>query len=60
MLRGDFSDNFFGILGVGEKIVIKWICDYGMFDELVVCVDIVGGKVGDVLCDNLVSVVCNW
>lgn len=59
VLCGDFSDNLFGIFGVGEKIVVKWIVEYGLLWLLVDNVDVVCGKVGDVLWVNLVSVVCN-
>ncbi|MBP1159089.1 DNA polymerase I [Rhodococcus sp. PvR099] len=58
-LRGDPSDNLPGIPGVGEKTAAKWIREYGSFDELVLHVDKVKGKVGDSLRENLNSVILN-
>lgn len=58
-LRGDPSDNLPGIPGVGEKTAQKWINEYGSLSALVEQVDLVGGKVGDSLRENLAQVLLN-
>lgn len=39
VLRGDILDNLLGVLGVGEKMVVKLIMTYGGFDGIFVNVD---------------------
>lgn len=44
-LMGDFFDNIFGILGVGEKIVLKFLYEFGgMVESVLEYVEEIFGK----------------
>jgi DNA polymerase-1 len=58
-LRGDPSDNLPSIPGVGEKTAAKWVVEYGSLKELLSQVDMVAGKVGQSLRDNIDNVIRN-
>ena len=48
-LVGETSDNLPGIPRVGEKTAVKWINQFGSFEEILRRQDEVGGKVGESL-----------
>lgn len=54
VLVGDIVDGVLGVVKCGLKMVLKWLVQYGLFDEIVVYVDEIGGVVGQNLCDYLV------
>ena len=58
-LRGDPSDNLPSVPGVGEKTAAKWIVDFGSLKNLLSNVDMLGGKVGQSLRDNIDNVIRN-
>ncbi|WP_263302858.1 DNA polymerase I [Streptomyces purpurogeneiscleroticus] len=58
-LRGDPSDNLPGIPGVGEKTAVKWINQFGSFQELCERAEEVKGKAGQNFRDHLDAVKLN-
>lgn len=56
---GEISDNFFGVLKVGEKMVVKWLMQFGFFDEFFDWVEEIKGVVGGNFCDYIDDVCCN-
>ncbi|WP_425428422.1 DNA polymerase I [Streptomyces violens] len=58
-LRGDPSDNLPGIPGVGEKTAVKWINQFGSFQELCERAEEVKGKAGQNFRDHLEAVKLN-
>lgn len=46
-LVGETSDNLPGIPKVGEKTAVKWINQFGSFEEIMARKDEIGGKVGE-------------
>lgn len=46
-LIGDKSDNVPGVDKVGPKTAVKWLKEYGSFDNIVANADAVKGKVGE-------------
>lgn len=43
-LRGDTSDNIPGIRGIGEKIAVKLLAEFGTVDNVLASVDAIAGK----------------
>lgn len=46
-LMGDSSDNIPGVVKCGPKTAVKWIKQFGSFDEVVARADEVKGKIGE-------------
>ena len=55
-LRGDTSDNMPGVPGVGPKTAQKWITQYGSLDGVIDVMDVIKGKVGESLRENIDNV----
>jgi len=52
-LIGDSSDNIPGVPKVGPKTAVKWLHEYGSFDEITAHADEIKGKVGENLRGSL-------
>ena len=52
-LMGDSADNIPGIPKCGPKTAVKWLLAHGNIDNLVANADMIGGKIGENLRDNL-------
>ncbi|HEY8395449.1 MAG TPA: DNA polymerase I [Bacilli bacterium] len=51
-LVGDTSDNLPGIKGIGEKTAVKLLKEYQTLEEIIVNVDKIGGKTGELIKTN--------
>ncbi|WP_341360845.1 DNA polymerase I [Georgenia sp. M64] len=58
-LVGETSDNLPGVPGVGPKTAAKWIVQYDGLDNVIAHADLIGGKAGQSLRDNLDQVIRN-
>ncbi len=58
-LVGESSDNLPGVPGVGPKTAAKWITTYGDLHGVVANVDVIKGKAGESLRENLEGVLRN-
>ncbi|MFH5822761.1 DNA polymerase I [Georgenia sp. AZ-5] len=58
-LVGETSDNLPGVPGVGPKTAAKWVNQYDGLDNVVANADLIGGKAGQSLRDNLDQVLRN-
>lgn len=56
ILVGDSVDNILGVFKCGFKIVVKWLIEYELLDNLVEYVDEIKGKVGENLCNSLLYI----
>ena len=52
-LMGDSSDNIPGIPKCGPKTAVKWLNAHGNIDNLIANADMIGGKIGENLRNNL-------
>jgi len=52
-LTGDKVDNIPGVPGVGPKTAVKWLQDFGSVDQIIAQADLIGGKIGEKLRDNI-------
>jgi DNA polymerase-1 len=52
-LTGDQADNIPGVPKCGEKTAVKWLTEYGNFDNLMANASSVGGKVGENLRESM-------
>ncbi len=58
-LVGETSDNLPGVPGVGPKTAAKWVNQYDGLENVIANVDLIGGKAGQNLRDNLDQVLRN-
>ncbi|TRW46182.1 DNA polymerase I [Georgenia yuyongxinii] len=58
-LVGETSDNLPGVPGVGPKTAAKWVNQYDGLENVIANADLIGGKAGQNLRDNLDLVIRN-